>query len=527
MAVSLGKQIATGAGKIFAGTLASRVLGFVRELLTAHYFGARAAVDIFNIAFMIPNLLRGALGEHAVESSVLPVFRSMTTQGRVREAWRTCAVALNWLIMILVVASAVTYLFAPQIINEILGRGFAPEQASEAVRLGRLMAPFMVLIGIIAFGGALLLAHRKFLAYGMAPSLFNVGWIGTIILFHGKLGTDSLAYGVLAGGVMELLAIWYTLHRAKKRGEIDGGIDLRAGFSDPYAQRIVCLAGPVCAAAMVQRCASMLDRAIASFLEEGSISALHYSMTLLLMPFALFALSIGRSVFVPLAERAAEKDGDGFRKNLIVAIRLGMLILIPCSVGTVLLATPLARIFQSGRFGPEETKMAATALVCYGVGLASMGFVSIFSRSLHALQDTKTPLRISIMALSINALLSAALALTPLRHGGIALATSVAVTFEATFLFINIRKKIRGIGAEGGFRELLKPAARILFASAVMAAAVVPVNMLCESALPHTSFIMRMLGILIPSAAGAAVFAAVIFMLDREDVRRFLRKEEK
>jgi len=442
------RRIASSAGRLAAGTLASKALGFVRILLLAHYFGGRAAMDAFNIAFMIPNLFRRALGEQAIEGSLLPTFKTLTTRGQTREAWRAASVVLNWLVLALVVAAALCALLAPQLVSFLLAPGFSPETAATAAQLGRLMTPFMIFIGLAAFRGALLLAHGQTWAYGLAPTCFNVGWIAAIVLFHDRWGVYSIGVGVLVGGLLQLAAAAAALYSGRRRGLLEGACTPCAGFRDDYAFQAIRLARPVALAALIARCATIVDRAIATLLEVGSVAALGYAMYLVLLPFALFGLSLARSALVPLTEHAARGDRDGFRQTLRPALRMGLLVLVPLAALTMLLARPLASILQRGAFGPSETDMLARALFWYAPGLIGMGLVSILSRAMYALKDTQTPLRAARWALYANVLLSGLLALTPMKHGGIALATSISMALQAALLFVFLQRKLRAMRQE-------------------------------------------------------------------------------
>ena len=441
------RRITRAAAKLFIGTLASRILGFVRMLLMAQYFGGRAAMDAFNIAFMIPNLFRRVLGEQAIEGSLLPTFKTLTMRGQTREAWRAASVILNWLLLLLIAAAALCATFAPQIVSHVLAPGFNPDTAADAATLGRLMCPFMILIGLAAFCGSLLLAHRQTWAYGIAPTFFNIGWVCTMILLHERLGVYSLGLGVLVGGTLQLVAAAAALQIGRRRGIVEGRCSSDAGLVDTHAMSAMRMAGPICLAALIARCASIVDKAIASLLDVGSVAALGYGLQLALVPFALFGLSVARAVFVPLTEQAAENDAAGFRDSVRHAVRLGMLVLVPLAIATMVFAHPLASLLQRGKFGPEETQMAATAVFWYAPALLGMGLVSILSRAMLSLKDTRSPFRAARWALYANVLLSGLLALTPMRHGGIALATSISMALQASFLLLALRTKLRSLPA--------------------------------------------------------------------------------
>jgi len=516
-AVSTHRRIAGTTLKLIVGTSASRALGFVRMFLMAGYFGCGAAMDAFQIAFLIPNLFRRVLGEQALESAFLPTFQSLVARGRAAEAWRTAAVVLNRLFLLLVVAAALSFVFAPTLVSGLLAPGFSAERAATAARLGRWMCPFLVFIGLAAFSGALLLAHERAWAYGLAPTLFNVGWIGTMVLLHRRLGAMSLALGVLVGGLFQLAASALPLlfvGRAppEPSGEPDTGTH--------QARRVFVLALPVCAAALVARCASIVDRLIASFLEVGSVAALSYALPLVLLPFALFGLSVARASLVPLSEDAGVGDAAGFREKLTATLRLGFVLLLPITVGTALLAHPFAALLERGQFTADRTPMVAVALSCYALGLAGMGMTAILARALHAMKDTAAPLRTAGVALVVNAALSAVLAMTAMRHAGIALATSVAMTLQAILLFVAVRRRLGAMGAAGRFAPLWTPLARATVAAAAMA---VPVLLLRDAAatwFPSPSLPWRFVKLLAPAAAGAAAYAGVLAALHWKALRR-------
>jgi len=521
---SSSRHIAVTALKLFLGTFASRVLGFVRILLTARYFGARGAMDMFNIAYMIPNLFRRVLGEEAVESSFLPTFKSLAAGGRSREAWRTAGAVLNWLLMLLVAAAALCALLAPQLVSWLLAPGFDAEMTAETAALGRVMAPFIIIIGLAAFVGALLLAHGQVWAYGIAPTLFNVGWIGAIVLTHRQLGLMSMAWGVLLGGCLQLTGAAVAVQFGPSRSEARGAFRLTRQVDDTTRQ-VFRLAVPVCAGALIARMASVVDRAVASFLPEGSVSALGYAMPLVLLPFALFGLSVGRAALMPLSECAARDDAEGFHHSLAGAVRLGLALLLPISLGTMLLARQLVAVLQSGDFGPAETAMCTRALFWYAPGLLGMGFVSLFSRALHAVKDTASPMRAATVALVVNAVLSVALSLTPLAHGGIALATSVAMTLQAGLLFAYLVGRHRAGDAANLGWGLWASLARVALASALMAGALAATTAFTDSAVTGTTLFSRLTRLMLPATVGGLAYVLTLALLAPGLVRRLIRRD--
>ncbi|MFW6157820.1 MAG: murein biosynthesis integral membrane protein MurJ [Planctomycetota bacterium] len=516
-------HIAGRALRLLLGTLGSRALGFVRILLMARFFGGGGATDVFFVAYLVPNLFRRALGEQAVESAFLPVFKALVARGERRAAWRAARVTLKWFVLALLAAAVFCFAFAPQLVGWVLAPGFDRAAASDAAALGRLMSPFIIIIGLAAFCGALLLAHDRALAYSASPILFNAGWIGAMVVLHGRLGTYSLAVGVLAGGVLYLAATVVAIAVGRRRGRIPIPPVRAAGWSNRYASEAFRAAGPVCLAALIARCATAVDCAVASTLPTGAVSALRYAMPLVLLPFALFGLSVGRAALVPLSEHAGRGDVGRFEDAAGHTMHLGFLVLVPLSLGTILLAEPLAGVFRAGKFEADEARMLAVAVRYYALGLVGMGFVGIFARAMYALKDTRTPLKVAAVALVANAALSIGLARTPLRHGGIALATAIAMSLQAALLFLAMRRALRRGGAGGAFGRVWRPVARVIAGTVVMAGptvgALAGLNALTES--PH--LLVRLLRVAVPALVGAGTYGLVMWLLDRRGLRSLLR----
>ncbi len=492
-------------------------------LLMAFYFGGRGATDVFFVAYLIPNLFRRALGEEVVESAFLPVFRSMLARGERPAAWRTALVVLKWFVLLLLAGALLCFLFAPQLVNWILAPGFDAEMASDAIWLGRLMVPFMIVIGLAAFTGALLLAHDRPLSYSLCPILFNVGWIGGMVLFHRSLGMTSLAVGVLAGGVLYLLATLVALAVAGRQGALSVEIDGPVGWKDGYARAAFRAAVPVGLAAVIARAAGAVDCAVASTLPEGAVSALRYALPLILLPFALFGLSVGRAALVPLSEYAGQGDLDRFESATGQAIHLGLLVLVPLSVGTVLLAGPLAGVFQSGQFEEAEARLLTIAVAYYALSLVGMGFVSIFSRAMYALKDTWTPLKASAVALFANAVLSILLARTRLAHGGIAAATAIAMTFQAILLFLVLKRVLRQNGADVGFGDAWRSAIRIVAGTVIMVGPTLAALAGFDALIVSPHLVVRILRVAVPALAGGTAYGLVMLVLDRKGLQALIR----
>jgi len=302
-------DLTEGFSRIGLGTLVSRVTGFAREVVTAALFGAGTEMDIFVAAFTIPNLLCRILGETAVESAFMPLFKGLHARGERERAWRLAGRVFTNLALVLVVVVLVGALVAPFLVR-IVARGFTGETFASAVNMTRLMFPFGLLIGLAAFMGAVLLAFRRFRVYSLAPVLLNVGIIASVLILSGRISYYSLAVGVLLGGFLQFaVQVPFVRRLAAADGQVLRSGTLAVGDED--VRHVGRLTGPVVFAAAIQRVGVIVDRTIASFLVPGSISSLYYSFRIVHLPYAILALAAGRAVAPLLAEQHATGDHEG------------------------------------------------------------------------------------------------------------------------------------------------------------------------------------------------------------------------
>lgn len=463
------RGILRGFADIGIGTTVSRLSGFAREVLTATIFGAGTAMDIFVAAFTIPNLLCRVLGEGAVESAFMPLFKARHARGERERAWRLASETTSNLALILLVLVGIGAAAGPLLVG-VVARGFEGEVAQATIRMTRLMFPFGLLIGLAALMGSILLAFGRYRVYSLAPVLLNVGIIAGVVLFWRSLGFYSLAVGVLLGGFLQFLVqMLFVIRLARRDGARLGGAGL--GLADDDMRRVGRLAGPVVVASVLQRVGVVVDRAIASFLVPGSISALYYSFRLVHLPYAILALAAGRSVAPLLAEHHALGKHDDFRAALLSGLRMNFAYLAPVVCLAVWFAPAIVGlVYQRGAFDGADLAMTASAFICYSLGLVSMGMVFLLTRAFAARLDTKTPVRISVFALFLNVALNLILVRTPLRHAGLALASSLSFTAHAFILYVIMNRALGESGTPLSPRDLMSSAGKALLACGALLA---------------------------------------------------------
>jgi len=503
-----GRALVRGFASIGAGTLVSRISGFAREVVTAALFGAGTEMDIFVAAYTIPNLLCRVLGESSVESGFMPLFKGTHAAGRKARAWQLAARTTNWLALALTAVALAGVAAAPFLVS-VVAHGFEGDVAEATVHMSRLMMPFGIAIALASLMGAILLAFGRYRVYSLAPVLLNVGIIGGVLLLSGRIGYVSLAVGVLVGGFLQFaVQVPFVRRLARADGERLFRAELRPGDKD--VRKVAGLTGPVILESIVQRAGVIVDRTIASFLVPGSISSLYYSFRLVHLPYAILALAAGRSVAPALAERHALGDSEGFSRTVLTGLRMNVVFLAPVTVLTVSLARPVVGlVYQRGVFDETDLAMTASALAMYSLGLIAMGVTFLMVRAFAAMLDTKTPVKVSVATFLLNAGLNLLLVRTPLRHAGLALASSIAFVAHAVILYVILNRRLARDAAPIAASDLVSLGWRVGLSCGALLVVLVAVGHWLGMRFAEPISLVRLLRIVVAGGAGAAVYVFV------------------
>ncbi|MGM0453909.1 MAG: murein biosynthesis integral membrane protein MurJ [Thermodesulfobacteriota bacterium] len=415
------KRATKAAGVIGSATLLSRILGFIRDMVIAWFFGAGRLSDAFFVAFRIPNLLRRLLAEGTLNMAFVPVFTEYLARDGRQEAFRMARSAFRLLSAILVLATLAGIVGAPWLVS-VLAPGFTGAKFALTVTLTRIIFPYIFFICIVALSMGILNALGHFAAPAFAPVLLNMAIIAGMLFISPFIETPviGLAVGVLIGGVLQVgLQVPFLIQKGFYFWR-------RAGFYHPGLSKIGRLMGPSVFGAAIYQINIVVGTLLASLLAEGSVSALYYADRLVQFPLGLFAISISVAVLPGLSRQAAGQDFTGLADTFAYAVRLIFFITLPAMIGLIVLRRPIvALLFGRGAFDTESIRMTAYALFFYGIGLWAFSGVRIVVATFYAIQDTKTPVKTGIISVAANIVLGLFL-MGPLAHGGIALATSLA-----------------------------------------------------------------------------------------------------
>ena len=433
-------KITKAAATIGIGTLLSRLLGFLRDMVVANFFGAGMAADAFFVAFRLPNLWRRLVGEGSMTISFIPVYTEYLTQRSEEESRELTHIAFTLAGTLLAILTILGVVFAPLLVR-IIAPGWArkfPETFQLTVTLSQIIFPYIFFMGLFALAMGLLNSRRHFFAPSLAPVFLNICMVLSVLLFVFRLNPPvlTLAIGVLAGGVLQFLfQIPFLLKK---------GITFRFNFDfrHPAIRRIGLLMVPGLIGTAVYQLNVFIDTIFASFLPRGSVSYLYYADRLMEFPLGIFAVAMGVAALPSFSELASRGRKEELSETVSFAFRLVSFISVPALVGLIALKTPIINLlFQRGVFDDHAAQMTARALLCYGVGLWAIAGVRTVVPAFYALQDTKTPLKIGLICLGANVILNAVL-MIPLQHAGLALATSLSSLLNLVLLSRELRKAL-------------------------------------------------------------------------------------
>ncbi len=429
-------------GIVACGVLASRFLGFVRDVILARFLGTGFLAEAFFVAQRIPNLLRDLVGEGAANAAIVPVL-SQYAQHKSKVEWQECINAvLAWGVIILGVLTVLGIVAAPWIVHVIApGFGQEPGQAQLTVRLTRIMFPYLILIALTAFQAGILYSLNAFFAPSFGPCLLNLAMILSVWVacFFSLPLAYTISVGVLIGGVWQFGAQWWALRRRGVHWKVP------ISLNHEGARQIGRLLVPRLWGGTVYQLNVFVDTFCASLaviVGSGGIAAIYYANRLIQFPLGVFGYALSSVALPSLSRLAQQKDMVQFRSTLFFVLRNLMLVLIPTAAGMAIFSKQIIHlIFQRGAFDVYSTTVTAQVMFYAALGLPFFGASRILASAFYALQDTRTPVVAATACLIINAALNAIL-MFPMKIGGIALASTIAGAVNCLLLWNGLHKKL-------------------------------------------------------------------------------------
>jgi putative peptidoglycan lipid II flippase len=454
-ATNAGSSLMGAAGSVSLAIMISRILGLLRDVVQAKYFGAGLHTDAFAIAFRIPNLLRDLFAEGALSAAFIPTFIRRLTRGGKEQAWILANRVISALLVIMAVITLLIF-FGARIFVYLQAAGYAqiPEKFELTVQMTRIMSPFLLFISLASIAMGMLNACGSFFVPAMASSAFNICCILSGIFLSplmprwGLHPVVSMAIGAFVGGASQFLAMVPSSRGYGHRFHFD------LSFSDPDLRHIARLMLPAIIGLSATQINITVDSQIASMYGNGPVSWLNYGFRLMQLPIGVFGIAIATATMASVAHHVARNEFGKLQHTLASSLRLAACLTFPATIGLIFFRQEIVRLlFERGLFLPAHTVETSRVVLLYALGLFSYSAVKILVPTFYALDDTRTPVRMSMLTVAAKIALNFAL-IAPFGFLGLALATTVASWINLGLLLGKLRHRtgtILGIAELGVF----------------------------------------------------------------------------
>lgn len=489
-------------------TLASRVLGFVRDMLMARFVGASFASDAFLIAFRLPNMFRALFAEGAFAAAFVPLFNQKVGEdgGDRRRAFGFAEEALSVLLPILLLVTGLMMAAAgPAVL--LLSGGFndvTPAQFAFAVELARITFPYLLLISLVSLLGGILNSIGRFWVNAAAPILLNLTLIAALLFFHGPTELDTAraqAIAVTVSGVLQLAWLILACRQAGVR------LRIRRPRLSPDVKRLLALIWPAAAGAGAVQINLLVSTALAAgFLSAGSVSYIYYADRLNQLPLGLIGIGLGTVLLPNISRMIAAGDQSGALDMQRKGLQLALFLTLPATIALMVSSEPIIRgLLQYGAFTAADARASASSLTAFSAGLPAYVLIKVLTPGFHARSDMKTPLRFALVAIAVN-LVGNLVLIWPLEHVGPPLATAIASWVNLLLLYVALMRR----GHFSTDKDLNSHLLRLLAAALLMGLALLAINPLVEPLLARSAE-WRVLGLGLLVSGGMLVYVVATF----------------
>ena len=498
-------KVAKAAVGLMIATIIAKLLGFARELVLASSYGASMYSDAYLTAMNIPIVLFAIIGT-TLSTVLIPMYFEVNRDLGENKALNFTNNIFNVVVVICMLLAITGFIYTEQLVK-VFAMGFEGETLKVAIDFTRITIISIVFTGLSYVMTAYLQIKNNFIIPGLASVPKNIIIIASIILSV-KYNPYIMIWGTLIGLAWEFL---FQLPFAIKNGyKYQPYINIK----DKYIKKMSWLIGPVLIGVAVNQINTMVDRTLASTLVEGSISALNYANKLNGFVMAMFITSVAAVIYPMLSKLSSEDDTEKFTSSVVQSINSVILLVIPISVGAIVLATPIVKLlFQRGEFDARATSMTSIALIMYSIGMVAFGLRDILGKVFYALQDTKIPMINGAMAMVMNIVLNIIL-VKYLRLAGLALATSISAIICIFLLFESLKKKIGYFGQD----KIIKTTIKSIISAFVMGIVTYfTYNIL--SNLLGTVFVKEAISLAGSVGVGAITYGILIMLLKVDEIK--------
>ncbi len=506
-----GKSIAKGALVVMTATLLSRLFGFFREMVIAKYFGLTGDTDAYLVAFTVPSGVAMAVAA-AITAGFVPVLNSYLVVNDRENANRVANTLINTLFIVLLIIAGVAMFQAPALAR-VLAPGFGSNSVLLAAELIRYMFPALIFVSLMGIASGFLNSHQHFLFPALGPMVTSIVIIGAALVLSPSMGIRGLAAGTMAGFACQFLIQVPVMYKKGFRYKPELSV------FHPGVVKVFKLMTPVLVASMAPPLLLVVERGLASTLGTGSIAALNYAFRLMQLPLGLFLMAVAVPLFPALSALAARNEMERLKETMVKGISMLALVMAPASAGLIALNVPIVRLlFERGAFGAKDTIPTAYTLAFYALALLPLAVRDIFRRGFYALQNTVTPVIVTVAVLALNVVLDLFL-VKLMGIGGLALGAVLSAFTEALVLYVLLNGKLNGLPVKPLLILLLK----LAVASAFMGVAAYFSSGMIGAKTDLTTGTGRLIQVGVAGVLGLVVYFAAIIVLRVEEIREALR----
>jgi len=496
--------IAQAASIVALGNMTSRVLGLVREAISAGLFGATGLVSAFGVANIIPRQLYDLLIGGMLNSALVPVFAEYAALKRREELWRIFSVILSLTVVLLAAVVVLLEILSPQLTWLIAG-GFEARNRAVTLTLVRVMLPAVIFLNLAGVVTAFLYASRRFLYPALGVAIYNAGIIVAMLALAGRLDIYSLGVGVLGAAILQWVVQLPGLHRVRLTFSLD--------LHHPGLRRILALYSPIVLGLIISLFQVTIDRRLASGTGDSSIAWMDKATTLVQSAHGLVAVAISTAALPLLAQSSARADWQSYRRTLGLSLRLSLLLIIPIVTALFILAQPtVSFLFEHGEFTSYDTYWTTLALRLYLLGLVFATIDWPLNYAFYARQDTLTPALVGILSVGVY-LVIALLLLRPLGMLGLVLADSGKHFSHALVMLGLTHRRLAGLRGQG----LPGMVAKAILASVAMGAIMLGLVLALGYTTGAASRGERLLAVALPGVAGLLVYSGLVVWMRMDE----------
>jgi putative peptidoglycan lipid II flippase len=481
---------------VFILTAVAKVLGLIRDIVFAQYYGTGMEATAYFAAIKIPTQIVDIVLGSSIVSTFIPVFNEIMQKDGKDNANKFANKFISVVAMIATLISVIGVIFAPYVVSALAG-GFDDATHMLTVELIRITFPMIIFTALAYSFVGFLQSYGEFNIPAAMSAVSNMFVIVFLLLFNSKTGIHGVTYAIVIAWALQFII---QIPFAKKFG-YDFSFNIE--FKDKNLHKVFKLAIPILISTAVIPINSLVSMSFASGMQEGSVSALEYAYKLYIVIYGVFSYAIGNIIFPKLSRENVESNSENFKQTIVSSIKLLALVLIPLSIGIMIYRGDIIRIiYERGEFNELSTALTSNALFYYAIGIFGAGIVEVMNKAFYARQDTKTPLVVGISMIIANLVLCYVLGNSGLSYAGLALSTALCTIINALTLLIILNKKIGGIISIDTLIHFVK----IILSTVVMAIVVIAL----DSVLVSSYIFVRLL---VGVGAGFATYAVLSFLL--------------